>query len=71
MPFKEDSGLNYGTFIALMTSMVGLGVTLSSVVDFAFISFIGCEAVFMIIGARAKWANKEYKENHNQLKFFK
>ena len=60
MPLKEDSGINYGVFIALGVSIMGLGVTLSAAVNRAFISFIVCGAVFMIIGARAKWAEKEH-----------
>jgi predicted membrane channel-forming protein YqfA (hemolysin III family) len=59
MPFKEDRGINYGAFIALGVSIMGLGVTLSAAVNPAFISFIVCGAIFMIIGARAKWAEKE------------
>jgi predicted membrane channel-forming protein YqfA (hemolysin III family) len=59
MPLKEDSGINYRAFIALGASIMGLGITLSAAENPAFISFIVCGAIFMIIGARAKWAEKE------------
>ena len=56
---KHERGTDYRVFFILGICLMGLGISLTSAVGPAFISFLGVGAVFMMIGLvnRDKWRN--------------
>lgn len=55
---KQKRETDYRVFFILGICLMGLGVSLMLTVSPAFLGFLGCEVVFMIIGLakRDQWA---------------
>jgi ABC-type multidrug transport system permease subunit len=60
---KDEKPTDYRGFFILGISQIAIGVSLMSSIGSAFVAFLGCGVVFMIIGLanRDKWA-KSTKE---------
>jgi len=54
---KDEKPTDYRVFFVLGICLLGLGVSLMSAIGSAFISFLGCGVVFIIISLanRDKW----------------
>jgi hypothetical protein len=61
---QTKTEIDYRVFFALGVCFMGLGVVFTSAISLAFVSFLGCGVVFMIIGLakRDQWA-KSKKES--------
>jgi len=60
---KDEKPTDYRVFFILGISQIAIGVSLMSSISSAFVAFLGCGIVFMIIGLtnRDKW-EKSTKE---------
>ena len=58
---KQKTEIDYRVFFALGVCFMGLGVVFTSAISLAFVSFLGCGVVFIIIGLakRDKWAKSK------------
>jgi len=54
---KDEKPTDSSVFFILGCSLIAIGMSLISSIGFAFVAFLGCGAVFMIIGLtnRDKW----------------